>query len=449
MRIEQSSYYLSKVLRMLITDKPGYLGRTTQAIGHQGANIGDIRFIKRGVSKNIREIEVQVRDEAHLERVLVAVGKVKGVLIDAVLDPVLEAHRGGKVGMKSTVAINSPADMRRIYTPGVAQVCRAIQAQPALAAELTSLQRTVAIATNGTAILGLGAIGNLAGLPVMEGKAALFDRLVGLSGIPLLVDDRTVAGFCRAVLKVREGFGAILVEDVAAPQCFEIEAKLVAAAGRPVLHDDQHGTAVVTLAALTNACRMGGAQLTQERVGIVGLGAAGQGIARLLMAAGVKGIHGADINPGALKLAERLGVRTLGLAELMKACRVVVATSGRPGLIPAKLVQKRQVILALSNPDPEIKPEDALKAGAAFAADGKSVNNALAFPGLFDGVLRAGVRSFTAEALLAAAKALAGLAKEEELVPPILQAGVHQAVSDAVKEAALRSAQSPPYARRR
>jgi malate dehydrogenase (oxaloacetate-decarboxylating) len=431
-------YEHTQVLRVLIPDKPGAFGRLATAIGQQDANIGDVRFIKRGTTHNMREIEITVRDEAHLARVAAAVRRLGDIRVERLVDPVLEAHRGGKIRVASRVSLAHPSDFRRIYTPGVATVCQELMERPQNAREYTWLGRCVAVATNGTAVLGLGDIGNIAGLPVMEGKCVIFDQFVGISGVPLLVKHRQPKAFVSTVLGVAESFGAIQLEDVAAPECFEIERALVRRAGRPVLHDDQHGTAVVVLAALANACRQQRLELKDQEIGIIGLGAAGTGVARLLKKAGVNRLFGSDPKPAAEQRLRTLGGQALGLRELVRRCRVLVCTTGVPGLIKPRWVRKGQLILALSNPRAEIEPAVALKAGAALAVDGKSVNNALAFPGLFRGVLDAGAPHFSTAALLAAAEVLAGLAQEHELVPSVLAPGVHEAVRKAVHEACLK-----------
>jgi malate dehydrogenase (oxaloacetate-decarboxylating) len=438
-------YEHTQVVRVLIPDKPGAFGRLATAIGAQGANMGDVRFIKRGITHNVREIEITVRDEAHLARVTAAIGRLKDMRVEKVLDPVMEAHRGGKIRVASRSLVTQPADFRRIYTPGVAAVCEELKAHPENARDYTWLGRCMAVATNGTAVLGLGDIGNIAGLPVMEGKCVILDQFAGLSGVPLLVGHKKPRAFVETVLGVAESFGAIQLEDVAAPECFEIERALVRKAGRPVLHDDQHGTAVVVLAALTKACRLQGLELKDQEIGIVGLGAAGTGIARLLKKAGVKHLFGSDLKSAALKRLAALGGKPLGLKPLVQRCRVLVCTTGVPGLIKPAWVRKGQLILALSNPRAEIEPAAALKAGASLAVDGKSVNNALAFPGLFRGVLDAGVPHFTTATLLAAAEVLAKLAQEHELVPSILAPGVHEAVRHAVYDACLESREDPPH----
>ena len=322
--------------------------------------------------------------------------------------------------------------MRKVYTPGVARVCKLIQSDPALASRYTGIANTVAIVTNGTAVLGLGPIGPVAGMPVMEGKAVLLERLAGINGVPILLTTRDIPEFVDTVVRIAPTFGAINLEDVAAPDCFEIESRIQAALDIPVMHDDQHGTGVVVLASLLSACALSGLTLSEQAVGIIGLGAAGMGISKLLLSYGIKHLIGTDLKDEAMRRLEEAGGVRASLDGVMGEAMIVVATTGAPGLIRAALVRKGQVILALSNPNAEIRPEDALAAGAAFALDGKVVNNALAFPGIFRGALDARAHCITEPMKIAAAKAIASMAPEGELVPEILDRSVHAEVARAV-----------------
>lgn len=432
MNIEKGADKVVKTLRVQVTDQPGYLGRLTTAVGNERGNIGDIRLISSGLTHNLREITVYVDNDSHLERIVTAVASVEGVVLEEVVDMVEKVHIGGKIAMKSRSPITSLGDVRKIYTPGVASICRKIQRQPELAAKYTGIRNSVAIITNGTAILGLGDIGPVAGMPVMEGKAVLFDHLVGISGVPILMKSKNIEHIIETVWHIAPTFGAIKLEDIAAPDCFEIERRLSEMLDIPVMHDDQHGTAVVVLAALLNAARITGITLSDMTVGIIGLGAAGIGITKLLMAHGVKQVIGTDLNESAQEMLNSLGGTATDLSGVMNDAGVVIATTGCPGLIKPEMVRKGQIILALSNPDPEIRPEIAMAAGAAFAADGKSVNNALAFPGIFRGALDAGATAINKQMLLAAARAIAQHAGHGELVPGILDPKVHLAVADAV-----------------
>jgi len=437
----QFSDNLIKNLRVYITDKPGYLGRVLSTIGDHGGNIGDVALVKRGQKSNLREIEIYVGDHDHMQEIVRAVGELDGIQIDRVSDAVLDIHKGGKIEMKSRIKVESASDLRRIYTPGVAAVCRAIQKNPELMYDYTYVRNSVAIITNGTAVLGLGDIGVRAGMPVMEGKAVLFSKLVGLSGIPILLNHKDIQTCVDTIVNIAPSFGAIKLEDFRAPECFAIEEALMQKLDMPIMHDDQHGTATVVLAALLNATRYAGEDLTTLSVGIVGLGAAGNGIARLLKSYGVQKIYGADISEDAKKRLADMGGHPQSLTELMQSAQVVVTTTGVPNLIKPEMIRKRQIILALSNPDPEIKPEAALEAGAAFAADGRGVNNALAFPGIFKGALNARASRINNRMKVAAAQAIASLANgdRQELVPALLNGEVHIRVTEAVERAALES----------
>jgi len=439
MEIEKGAGKIAKTLRLLIPDKPGYLGRVTTAIGMGGSNIGDIRIVRIGLTHNTREMTIYVDSDEHLDQILSDISAIDGVVIEGVVDLVRQLHEGGKIAMKGIRPIRSINDVRKLYTPGVAAVCRDIQKHPELAWKFTAIRNQVAIVTNGTAILGLGDIGAVAGMPVMEGKAALFDHFVGISGIPILIQNRDPRVIIDTVKHIAPTFGAIKLEDIAAPECFEIEAELDAALDIPVLHDDQHGTAVVVLAALINASRFSGVSLAEATVGVIGLGAAGMGISKLLLAHGVKSVIGTDLKASAMAMLTAAGGTTGSLAEVMAGAHIVIATTGVPGLIKPQMVRPGQVILALSNPNPEIAPDTALEAGAAFAADGKSVNNALGFPGIFRGALNVRASRIDNSMLIAAAEAIAACAEATEIVPSILHPEVHRNVTAAVELAALQA----------
>lgn len=433
-----------RILRVMIRDQPGQLGKLAQLIGDVGANIGDIVKVRAAGEYNVREIEVMYDREEQLAALERTIERSGGFTLEEVTDPVLEVHRGGKIRMHSIVPVERISDLRKIYTPGVATTCLEIQAHPERVWDYTSIGHTVGIVTNGTAILGLGNIGVHAGLPVMEGKAVLLDKLVGLSGIPILIPTRDPEAFVETVIQISPSFGAINLEDIAAPECFEIEDRLIRELPIPVMHDDQHGTAVVVLAALLSAMRWIDARLELMVVGLIGLGSAGMGIAKLLRAYGVKGLLGTDINPQALRRLEALGGEARSLEQVLAESQVVVATSGRPDLIPPELVHEDQIILALSNPNPEIDPQVARDAGARFAADGRSVNNALGFPGIFRGALQARARRINDAMKIAAAEVITEFAEPGELVPSLLNRDTHQAVAEAVEEAAHESGATLP-----
>ena len=422
---------IPEILMIETVHQPGSLAKVLQVIADAGLTIDHLQALRREQGRTLWEITLEMDEEA--DRSLY--GRIDALPIARFVgksDRVFDRHRGGKIRTQSAIAITTQQVLRDIYTPGVARVCLAIQKDPAQAFEYTSLGNSVAIVTNGTAVLGLGNVGALAGLPVMEGKAALFSTLVGINAVPILLDETDPKRCIDHIVAISAGFGAIQLEDFAAPACFEIEEGLRARLARPVMHDDQHGTAVVVLAATLNATKRAGIDLGDCVIGQVGLGAAGIGIVRLLQQAGIRHVMGTDLDAGAVRRLTGMGGESATLAEIMKKADIVIATTGARGLIRPETVRKGQIIMALSNPDPEIEPALALQHGAAIAADGKGINNLLGFPGLFKGALDARAPRFTDAMLLAAARTIADLAKGDELVPDPLDLDMHQAVAAAV-----------------
>ena len=427
---------IPEILMVETLHQPGSLASVLQVIADAGLVIQHLHSLKREQGRTLWEITLEMDDSAD-RSLYERIERLPNARFVGKSDRVFNRHRGGKLRMSASLPINTQQVLRDIYTPGVARVCLAIKEKPDRAWDYTSLGRTVAVITNGTAVLGLGDIGPLAGLPVMEGKAALFATLAGINGVPILLEDREPAKVVATILAIEKSFGAIQLEDFAAPECFEIEAELRRRLRKPVLHDDQHGTAVVVLAALHGVARRVGRRIEDSVIGQIGLGAAGIGIVRLLRASGVSRLLGADRNAAALERLTALGGQAATLEQIMAECDVVVATTGVKGLIRPELVRPNQVILALSNPDPEIEPIVALERGAAFAADGKGINNVLGFPGLFKGALDARAPRFTDRMLMAAARALADHAPGTDLVPDALDLAVHAAVAEAVRAAAV------------
>jgi len=426
---------IPEILMIETVHQPGSLAKVLQVIADAGLTIDHLQALQREQGKTLWEITLEMDEEA--DRSLY--GRIDALPIARFVgksDRVFDRHRGGKIRIVPALPINTQQVLRDVYTPGVARVCLAIRKDPAEAWQYTSLGNTVAIVTNGTAVLGLGNIGPLAGLPVMEGKAALFASLVGINAVPILVEETDAARCVDHIAAIAAGFGAIQLEDFAAPACFAIEEGLRQRLSCPVLHDDQHGTAVVVLAAALNATRRAGHELGDCAVGQVGLGAAGIGIVRLLLHAGVKRVLGADLNAEARNRFAAMGGRPASLEEIMRDSDIVIATTGVRGLIRPEAVGKGQIVFALSNPDPEIEPAVALQHGAAIAADGKGINNVLGFPGLFKGALAARAPRFTDPMLVAAARRIAELAPGSDLVPDPLDRAVHEAVAAAVQAAA-------------
>ena len=430
---------LDYTYRIQIPHHPGQLAKVAGTIAEGGGLIGDVTTINVGREHSIREITVEVQDRDQGEHIAEMIGSLDGFRVIFARDRALLRHVGGKLTIESTRPVRTVQDMRDVYTPGVARACQAIAEDPSLAGELTMIGRSVAICTNGTRVLGLGDIGPLASMPVMEGKAVFYHQLARVSAMPILIDTKDVDEFVETVVRIAPTFGGIHLEDISAPECFEIEARLIEELPQPVMHDDVHGTAVVTLGAALVACRNAGLTLQEQIVGQIGLGAAGFGIAALMVDAGARKVLGSDPNPVSHERARAKGVEIADMETLMREADVVVATTGVPGLIKPEMVREGQVIMALTNPYPEIEPEDALAAGAAFAADGKSVNNVLGYPGIFRGALLSGAEQINPEMKLAAANVIAELASGEELVPDALDPNVHEQVAEAVRDAAIKS----------
>jgi malate dehydrogenase (oxaloacetate-decarboxylating) len=430
--------------RVEIPHRTGQLALVMGAIAEGDGLIGDVVTISVGREHSLREITVEVRDTDQAARIAERINALGGCRVVWHQDRAMLRHEGGKLSIEAIHPIRTVQEMRDVYTPGVARVCRAIVEKPHLASRYTMISRSVAICTNGTRVLGLGDIGPVASMPVMEGKAVFYQQFAGISAMPILIDATDVDTFVDTVIRIAPTFGGIHLEDIAAPQCFEIERRLIMALLQPVMHDDVHGTAVVGLAAAIVACRHAGIDLRTATVGQLGLGAAGSGIAALMVDGGAKRVIGFDPQEASHARARESGVEISDMDTVMREADLVVATTGRPGLIEPSMVRPGQVILALTNPDPEISPEAAEAAGAAFAADGRSVNNVLGYPGIFRGALAAGARMITLEMKLAAARAIADLAADDEIVPDPLDQKVHDAVARAVREASDRSGVSRP-----
>jgi len=440
-----------RIVRVVNSQEIGTFGRLLTAITVVGGHVGSIELLNETSTQVVRDITIFCDDEKHLELILEAIRRNRGTRVLDVRDEVMALHLKGKIAVRSRYPIDSITTLRRVYTPGVAEVCMKIASDPKLARSYTSTCHLVAIITDGTAVLGLGDIGPLAGMPVMEGKAMLMEILVGLSGVPILLNTKDADEIIKVVAAIAPTFAAIQLEDISAPRCFKIEEELQKQLDIPVMHDDQHGTAVVTTAALTVAGRKKKRDLSKAVIGQIGLGAAGNAIAKMLMRITGNPVYGADLNPEAVKRHVANGGKRSSLKEIMANCDIVVATTGAPGLIKPEMVHKGQMILALSNPRPEIEPEEARKAGAAFAADGKTVNNVLGFPGIFRGAVDTWAPRITHEMLVAASQAIADQTPDDQLVPNPLDRKLHEAVAHAVAtkaiEQGLARVEYVPYVR--
>lgn len=426
-----------RTLRVKNKNVIGTLAAVISAISKCKGDIGNINTIYLSEMYNIRDITIVVDDEAHLKQVIESVRSTPNCVLKQIIDEVLEMHHGGKIAVKSTYPVDNVDDLRKIYTPGVAQVCAMIKRDPSQAFNYTSIQKNVALITNGSRVLGLGNLGPVASMPVMEGKAALFAQLTGLNMFPILLQTRDPKKFIETVIEISSGFGAIQLEDIESPANFEIEDELIKRLNKPVMHDDQHGTAVVTLAAAINACRLTKQNMKDLKFGQLGLGAAGQAIGRLIQSYTGNPVMGFDINEQAIERFKSFGGHTGSIDDVMNSCDFVVMTTGRKNLIKKDMIRKGQIIFALSNPYPEIDIEEAREAGAAYALDGTRVNNLLGYPGIFKGSLDVHATRITTGMLLAAAEAIAKCAPGREPVPFVLDKRVHDTVAKAVADAAI------------
>jgi malate dehydrogenase (oxaloacetate-decarboxylating) len=429
---------MMRTVRVRNERRIGVLARLLTAIAGVDASVGSMDLISETAQSVVRDITIYADDAEHMDKVIEAIRHNEGTRVLQVRDEVLALHQKGKIAIRSRFPIDSIATLRRVYTPGVAEVCLKIADDPELARLYTSISHMVAIVTDGTAVLGLGDIGPLAAMPVMEGKAMLMETLVGLSGMPILLNTKDPDEIVKTITTIAPTFAAIQLEDISAPRCFEVEERLQATLDIPVMHDDQHGTAVVSMAALMVATRRAGVDIGRVKVGQIGLGAAGNAIGKMIMKLTGNPVLGMDLNADAVARFTREGGLKSNLSEIMSECEIVIATTGVPNLIKPEMVRKGQVILALSNPNPEIDPDVALAQGAVFAADGKSVNNVLGFPGIFRGAVDSNAMRITHEMLIAAMEVLVRMTPAGELMPNPLDKKVHQEVARAVAETAMK-----------
>ena len=440
---------LMRTVRVRNVNKSGTLARLLASIANLGASVGSIEMLTETAQAVVRDITVYADDEEHMDHVIETMRVNEGTRVLEVRDEVLRVHQKGKIAIRSRFPIDSTATLRRVYTPGAAEVCLKIADDPELAWLYTSISHFVAIVTDGSAVLGLGDIGALASMPVMEGKAMLMETLVGLSGMPILLNTRDPEQIIQAVANIAPTFAAIQLEDISAPRCFEVEERLQAMLDIPVFHDNQHGTAVVSTAALQVMASRARVDIGKAVIGQVGLGAAGNAIAKMLMRLTGNTVLGIDLNETCMERFEHDGGKRSSLAEIMSECQIVIATTGVPNLISPEMIRKGQLILALSHPKPEIDPEEAMERGAIFSADGKSVNNILGFPGIVRGAVDSRAPRITHEMLIAAVDVLVRETPSEELMPNPLDKRVHRQVARAVAETAMRQgiarAEHVPY----
>ncbi|MEA5533432.1 malic enzyme-like NAD(P)-binding protein [Crocosphaera sp. XPORK-15E] len=448
-----ASYSLA--LSIELPNIAGTLSNVTQAIAGAGGSLGQISLIEHTLKITRREITVDASSEEHAEKIVSAVREIPNVKVIKVSDRTFELHRQGKITVNSRLPLSSQSDLAMAYTPGVGRICTAIAREPSKVYELTIKHNTVAVVTDGSAVLGLGNLGPEAALPVMEGKAMLFKEFGGIDAFPICLATQDTEEIIETVKRIAPVFGGVNLEDISAPRCFEIERRLKQELDIPVFHDDQHGTAIVTLAALFNALKLVQKSLESVRIVINGAGAAGVAIASLLRAAGAttiwlcdsKGILSnsrTDLNPQ----KQAYAVNASGsLADAMKGSDIFLGVSA-PGVVTPEMVRsmnKDPIVFAMANPIPEIQPE-LVTDDVAVMATGRSdypnqINNVLAFPGVFRGALDCRAKTITEHMCLEAAKAIASLVTSnnldrEHIIPSVFDDRVSPAVASAVKLAA-------------
>jgi len=455
----------SLIIRVEIDHRPGMLGKVATAIGVSGGTIGTVDLVSLDSGRTLRDIAVDTGSREHGEGVVAAIAEVDGVRIVDTTDRTFLMHVGGKIEQRNKHPLKTRDDLSRAYTPGVARVCQAIAEDRDKAFEYTIKRNTVAVVTDGTAVLGLGDIGPEAAMPVMEGKAMLFKEFGGVDAFPICLDTRDVDEIVEAVVRIAPTFGGINLEDISGPRCFEIEDRCKEALDIPVFHDDQHGTAVVVMAAMLNSLRLTGKRLEDIRVLVVGLGAAGVAVTKILLRAGVRHLIGCD-SKGALSTtrsdyadgslgevkrwyAEQTNRDCRGgsPADVIEGADVFIGVSGAR-VLPAEALARMNedaIVFAMANPDPEVSPEQAAP-HVRIMATGRSdypnqINNVLCFPGIFRGALDARAHELNDQMMMAAAEAIAGIVTEEELredyiIPSVFNRDVAPAVAAAVAERA-------------
>ncbi|MGB7068916.1 MAG: malic enzyme-like NAD(P)-binding protein [Pyrinomonadaceae bacterium] len=457
-----ASYSLT--LRVRIHNMPGKLGEITTAIGTAGGDIEGIDIVSVGKDFLIRDITVNASSESHDEEIVASLSEIDGVEVVNISDRTFLMHLGGKIEVVSKMQLKTRSDLSMAYTPGVARVCQAIHKDPEKAYNLTIKKNTVAVVSDGTAVLGLGDIGPAAAMPVMEGKAQLFKEFGGVDAFPICLSTKDPHEIVQTIKNISVAFGGINLEDISAPRCFEIEERLKEELDIPVFHDDQHGTAVVVLAALINALKIVGKRMEDIKVVVNGVGAAGVACSKIVMAAGVKNIIGCD-QAGALFSGRTEKMNWVkdwyaqntnpngengGIHDVIKGADVFFGLSA-PGVIDETDLANMAdapIVFAMANPVPEIMPEDA--AGhVAVMATGRSdypnqINNVLCFPGIFRGALNCRASQINEPMKLAAAEAIAEIIGEDELhpdyiIPSVFDRRVGEAVAARVEEAAYRS----------
>jgi malate dehydrogenase (oxaloacetate-decarboxylating) len=456
----QHNVGLSLIFRLELENSSTTFGKLASIIGEAGGDIIAVDVIRVSKETVIRDVNINVFDREHGQKIVSALNSTSGIKVINVSDRTFLMHLGGKVEVTPKIQVKNRDDLSRVYTPHVARVCQAIHEDQSKAFQLTIKRNTVAVISDGTAVLGLGDIGPYAAMPVMEGKAMLFKQFAGVDSFPICLDTKDPDEIVNIVKAIAPAFGGINLEDISSPRCFEIEERLKQELDIPVFHDDQHGTAVVLLAGLINAAKVVGKRLEDLKVVVVGIGAAGVACSKMVLAAGVKNIIGVD-RPGILNRYEKYDNPmwrwyaentnpdnlTGTLDDAIKGADVFIGLSG-PGVLKVehiKSMAKDPIVFAMANPHPEIDPEEA-EPYVRVMATGRSdypnqINNVLCFPGIFKGALECRARTINEEMKLAAARAIASVVTEDELsehyiIPSVFNKKVAEVVSKAVIEAA-------------
>lgn len=452
--------------RLKLKNVPGTLGMVITIIGKSGGIMGNIQIIKAEKTFKIRDLAAYISTDEQVKDITNALFTMGKDLVEviSVKDKVFELHEKGKIFISNRIDITTFEDLSRVYTPGVARVCKAIQEQPQLAREYTIIKNTVAIITDGTAILGLGDIGPVAGMPVMEGKSMLFKAFGDIDAFPILLNSKDVDEIVKTIITIAPTFGGINLEDISAPRCFDVERRLKESLTIPVFHDDQHGTAVVCLAGLMNALKIVGKKRENISIVISGAGAAGTSIAKILLRAGVENIIVCDtagsiyknrnmhMNREKIVLAEITNPSNEKgtIADVLRGKDVFIGVSS-PNILTRDMVKsmnKDPIVFAMANPNPEIDP-DLIEDIAKIIATGRSdyhnqINNVLCFPGIFRGALDSGATTINDDMEMAAVHAIANAIKEDHLsddyiIPGVFDEKVHKDVATAVANAAVSS----------
>lgn len=470
---DQSEYLPSAsnsiTIRLNIENRPGMLAGVTSVIGEAGGNIGAIDIVRPGEESLVRDITINTRSDDHSQSIVEDIRKVEGVEVVNVSDRTFLLHLGGKIEVNSKSPLRTRDQLSMAYTPGVARVSEAIHRNPEDAHRLTIKGNTVAVVSDGTAVLGLGDVGPEAAIPVMEGKAQLLKEFADVNGVPICLETTDVDEIVEAVAQMAPVFGGVNLEDIASPRCFEIEDKLKERLDIPVFHDDQHGTAVVAVAALLNALQIVDKTLENLKVVMTGIGAAGSAVTEMLIQMGVQNIIGVDRTGPVTEQREGLDaakrryvemtkptVEGDSLSEVMVGADVFIGLSG-PDVIDVDDLQRMAddpIVFAMANPRPEIMPETAYP-HVAVMATGRSdypnqINNVLCFPGLFKGALNCRATDITDEMKIAAAHAIADTIDSRSLTPDYIVPSVFdQTVVERVSSAVAETAADQGIARRR